>query len=112
MIKEAQELNTIEGVDAFLGEHKLSFLYVSTPDCSTCLALLSKLSELLANYPLIGFGHIDANKVEEVAERFLILAAPTMLLMIDEREYLREDRFVRFGPLKEKLDCIYEMYNS
>jgi hypothetical protein len=33
-----------------------------------------------------------------------------MLLMIDQKEYLREDRFVRFDHLKEKLEQIYEMF--
>lgn len=30
--------------------------------------------------------------------------------MIDQKEYIREDRFVRFERLKEKLEQIYEMY--
>ncbi len=111
-MKEVHELKDIGEVDAFLAEHALSFLYVSTPECSTCHALLPKLRELLADYPLIRFGHVDATQVEEVAERFLILAAPIMLLIVEGREYLREDRFVRFGPLQEKLDRIYQAYQE
>ncbi|OWA34412.1 thiol reductase thioredoxin [Saccharibacillus sp. O16] len=111
-MKEVHELRTIQAVDDFVEEHALSFLYVSTPECSTCHALLPKLRELLTDYPSISFGHINAAEVEEVAERFLILAAPIMLLMIEGREYLREDRFVRFGLLQEKLDRIQELYSE
>ena len=109
-MKQIQKLNTIGEVNAFVQESSLSFLYVSMPDCSTCHALLPKLQELLNDYPSISFGHVDATEVEEVAERFLILAAPIMLLLIEGKEYLREDRFVRFGLLQEKLDRIVEHY--
>ncbi|NGZ74809.1 thioredoxin family protein [Saccharibacillus alkalitolerans] len=111
-MKEVRELKTIGEVDAFLAEHELSFLYVSTPGCSTCESLMPKLRELLDDYSPISFGHADASEVEEVAERFLILAAPIMLLLIGGREYLREDRFVRFGPLREKLDRICGLYQK
>lgn len=109
-MKEPTELTTISEIEAFLENHGLSFLYVSRPDCSTCHALLPKLKELLAEYPHLSFGHIDASQVEAVAEKFLIFSAPTMLLIIDQKEYLREDRFVRFALLKEKLDRIYRNY--
>ncbi|MFC0273234.1 thioredoxin family protein [Metabacillus herbersteinensis] len=109
MIK-LNELTAMQMVEEFLENHEMSFLYVSTPECSTCHAILPKLRELLDDYPLIHLGHIDITKVEEVAEKFLILTAPIMLLIIDQKEYLREDRFVRFNILEEKLGKIYEMY--
>ncbi|MCY8939689.1 thioredoxin family protein [Peribacillus frigoritolerans] len=109
-MKKVNELTTLKMVEEFLENHELSFLYLSTPECSTCHAILPKLRELLDHYPLIHLGHIDASKVEEVAGKFLILTAPIMLLMIDQKEYLREDRFVRFDHLKKKLEQIYEMF--
>lgn len=110
-MKKVNELTTLKMVEEFLENHEMSFLYVSTPECSTCHAILPKLRELLNHYPLISLGHIDARKVEEVAEKFLILTAPIMLLIIDQKEYIREDRFVRFDRLKEKVEQIYVMYN-
>jgi thiol-disulfide isomerase/thioredoxin len=109
-MKKLNELTTLKMVEEFLENHEMSFLYVSTPECSTCHAILPKLRELLDVYLLIHLGHINASKVEEVAEKFLILTAPIMLLIIDQKEYLREDRFVRFNILEEKLEKIYEMY--
>lgn len=109
-MKKVNELTTLAMVEEFLKNHELCFLYVSTPECSTCHALLPKIRELLNHYPLIHLGHIDARKVEAVAEKFLILSAPIMLLIINQKEYLREGRFVRIDYLKEKLSNIYEMY--
>lgn len=112
VMKKINELTTIEMVEDFLDNHELSFLYVSRPDCSVCHAILPKLRELLDHYPLIHLGHIDATKVEEVAEKFLILTVPIMMFIIDGKEYIREDRFVRFEQLNEKLGQIYEMYTK
>ena len=109
-MKKINELTALERVEEFLVNHELSFLYFSTPECSTCHAILPKVRELLDEYPLIHLGHIDASKIKEIAERFLILSAPIMILMIDRKEYLRADRFVRFELLKDKLDQIYKMY--
>ncbi|KHL97167.1 thioredoxin [Paenibacillus sp. IHB B 3415] len=111
-MKEVYELTTLREIENFLKDYELSFLYISKPDCSICHALLPKLKELLSHYPLIRLGHIDASKVEEVAGKFLILSAPMMLLLIEQKEYLREDRFVRLSLLKEKLDHIYQIYNE
>ncbi|GEN89074.1 thioredoxin family protein [Oceanobacillus sojae] len=111
-MKKVHELTTIKMTEEFLQNHALSFLFVSRPDCSVCHAVLPKLRELLDKYPQIHLGHIDASKVEEVAEKFLIFTVPIMLLMIEGKEYIREDRFVRFDQLEEKLDQIYEMYTE
>ncbi|PWU67682.1 MULTISPECIES: thioredoxin family protein [Gracilibacillus] len=111
-MKKINELTSIKMTEDFLKDNELSFLYVSTPDCSTCHAILPKLTELLDQYPLIQLGHIDATKVEEVAEKFLILSAPVLILMINNKEYIREGRFVRFKQLDEKIRKIYELYSK
>ncbi|UQZ33427.1 thiol reductase thioredoxin [Paenibacillus sp. PK3_47] len=111
-MKEVYELTSIQEVEVFLQRHELSFLYISKPNCSICHALLPKLKEFLSHYPLICLGHIDASTVEEVAGHFMILSAPMMLVFIEQKEYLREDRFVRFEELKRKLDQLYEAYTQ
>lgn len=111
-MKKIHELTNIKMTEEFLNNHALSFLFVSRPDCSVCHAILPKVRELLDNYPLIHLGHIDASEVEEVAEKFLIFTVPIMLLMIEGKEYIREDCFVRFDQLEEKLDQIYGMYTE
>lgn len=111
-MKKINELITIEMVEEFLEDHALSFLFISQPDCSICHALLPKLRDLLEHYPLISLGHIDAATVKEVAEKFSVFTAPIMLLIIDRKEYLREDRFVRFELLDERLERIYRTYTQ
>ncbi|WP_080873516.1 thioredoxin family protein [Oceanobacillus timonensis] len=111
-MKKVYELTTIQMAEDFLEHHELSFLFISRPDCSVCHALLPKISSLLDNYPLIHLGHIDAAKVEEVAEKFSVFTVPIILLIIEGKEYIRADRFVRLEQLEEKLDQIYELYTQ
>lgn len=108
-MKEIHQLTSLDMVEAFLEQHKLSFLYVSRPECNVCHAILPKLRELLEHYPKIQLGHINANQVEAVAARFSIFAVPTMLLMIGKKEYVRSDRFVRFDHLNQQIEQIYEI---
>jgi thioredoxin-like negative regulator of GroEL len=104
------ELTSIEMVEEFIQKHELVFLYVSRPECSVCHALLPKIRVLLEPYPMVYLGHVEANQVEEVASRFLIFTVPTMIMFVEQKEYIRADRFVRFDRMEEQLQQIHRMY--
>lgn len=107
-MKEMHELTSIDMVETFLETHKLNFLFISSPECNVCHAILPKLRELLDNYPQIRLGHINADQVEEVAARFLVFTVPTLMMMVGKKEYIRSDRFVRFDRLNKQIEQIYE----
>ncbi|MEO2203637.1 thioredoxin family protein [Paenibacillus pabuli] len=109
-MKEMHELTSMDMVDPFIQQHNMTFLYVSRKECSVCHALLPKIRELLQPYPSIALGHIDANQVEEVASRFLIFTVPIMLVLVEQKEVVRADRFVRLDRLAEQLEQIYSSY--
>ncbi|MGG4480587.1 thioredoxin family protein [Paenibacillus illinoisensis] len=109
-MKEIYELTSMDMVDSFIQQHDLTFLYVSRQECSVCHALLPKIRELLQPYPSIALGHIDANQVEEVASKFLIFTVPMMLILMEQKEVVRADRFVRLNRLAEQLQQIYSSY--
>ncbi|MEC0124963.1 thioredoxin family protein [Paenibacillus pabuli] len=109
-MKDFEELTSIEMVEKFIQQHELVLLYVSRSECSVCHALLPKIRKLLESYPMVHLGCIDANVVEEVASRFLIFTVPTMLLLVERKEFIREDRFVRLERLEEQLQQIYNLY--
>ncbi|MNW60982.1 hypothetical protein D3C74_390090 [compost metagenome] len=62
---------------------------------------------MLAQYSNIQLGHINANLVKTVAAKFLVFSVPTLLLIIDQKEYIRADRFVRFDQLNAQIKQIY-----
>ncbi|WP_127590421.1 thioredoxin family protein [Paenibacillus lautus] len=110
-MKELEHLTSIEAIERFIQDHTFSFLYVSRADCSVCHAILPKLRELLTRFPSISLGHIQAEVVGEIASRYLIFTAPSLLLFVEGKEFLREDRFVQFGELERKLNNIMNFFN-
>ncbi|WP_042161100.1 thioredoxin family protein [Paenibacillus gorillae] len=111
-MKHYTELTSIEKINDFIASNEMNFLYISRPECSVCHAIWPKLRALLEQYPSIHLGHIDANIVEEVAAKFDVFAVPSLLLIIDSKEYIRADRFVRFERLEAQLDQIYRLYTG
>lgn len=111
-MKNVHELNSIDEIVNFLDKNQLSLLYVSRPECTVCHAILPKLLLILDNYPKIQIGHINANEVEQVAERFLIFAVPTIMVFIEGKEYLRTDRFVRFESFSQQINNMYHFLFS
>ncbi len=106
-MKEIHVLTSLNDIEAFLEKYKLCFLYVSRPECSVCHALLPKLQDMLVHYPHIHLGHINANQVETVAAKFLVFTVPTLLLMLDQKEYVRANQFVRLDQLNAQIEQLY-----
>lgn len=98
-----QEITSVGEIDTFIQNNRLSLLYVSQEDCNVCHAIYPKLKELLSNFPEIKLAHVDARRVGEVAGKFLIFTVPTIMMFLDQKEYLREGRFVQFEQLERKL---------
>ncbi|MGF7032563.1 hypothetical protein J2T17_003486 [Paenibacillus mucilaginosus] len=87
-------------------------MYISRPDYNVCHALLPKLRDLLDHYPLIRLGHIGASKVEGGAAKFMVFTVPSLLPIIEGKEFIRENQFVRFDRLNEQLEQMYEAYTK
>lgn len=105
---DVKEIKFVHEIDPFIEYNRLSMLYISQDDCSVCHAVYPKLKELLSHYPKIKLAHINANQVEAVAGKFLIFTAPVIILFYDQKEYLREGRFVQFEKLRVQLDQLYK----
>lgn len=105
------EINSVDEIEGFLKKHQFCLLYVSRPECTVCHAILPKLLIMLESYPQIYVGHINASRVEQVAERFLVFSVPTIMIFIDGKEYLRTDRFVRLEQLSEQVNSMYNFYS-
>ncbi|WP_080844128.1 thioredoxin family protein [Cytobacillus gottheilii] len=100
------ELTSIEMVRNFINNHQKSFVYISRQNCSVCHVVWPKVQELLDEYPQIHAGKVDADQVKQVAGEFLVFTAPAMLLLVNGKELIRENRFVRMEDLKNQLDQI------
>lgn len=107
-MRQFAHLTTIEDVLAFINDHELTFLYISRPNCSVCHSLWPQVQKMMAKYPEIKMGHINADQVMEVAGQFSIFTVPVLLLFVDGKEYIREARIVHMDVLDKKIRKIYE----
>lgn len=107
-MREFNELTTMDMVEDFINEHRLTFLYISRPTCSVCHGLFPQVQALMENFPKIHLGHINASEVTEVAGRFSVFTVPVLLLFVEGKEYIREARIVHMQLFEEKLDKIYK----
>ncbi|ADO56596.1 MULTISPECIES: thioredoxin family protein [Paenibacillus] len=105
-----KELLSIEEIDAFIQNNRLSMLYFSQENCNVCHSVYPKLKDLLTKFPSIKLAHVDTSNVEEVVGKFLIFSVPTIIMFIDQRESFREGRFVQLGPLAARLQQLNDFW--
>lgn len=106
------ELTSLEAAETFINTHWFSFIFVSRTNCSVCHALLPQVEDMLEEFPNIHLGHVNADNVEEVAGRFSIFTVPALLFFVDEKEMIREARFVHMELLREKIHKIYDLIDA
>jgi len=101
------ELKNSSELSAYLSDDVATLLYFSTPNCSVCHAMKPKIEALMDSYPnaLI---HIDAAQFSELAGQYIVFVAPTLLIVENEKELLRESRFIDLHKVQRLLD----IYNS
>ncbi|PKM88426.1 MAG: thioredoxin [Firmicutes bacterium HGW-Firmicutes-10] len=95
---ESQYHQMMETQDTFL-------MYFTTPDCGVCKVLYPKLLELHKgfDYPLL---KIDASTFTELSGQYLVFAVPTVLIIHDKKEVLRESRYIDFNKIDRLLNLL------
>ncbi len=84
--------------------------YFSTEVCNVCKVLKPKVDELIQNeFPKIKLVYIKSDKLPEVAAQNQVFAAPTILVFIDGREYIRKSRNIGIGELQQEIERPYSM---
>ncbi|PAD39887.1 thioredoxin family protein [Terribacillus sp. 7520-G] len=104
------KLQSIEAAEEFINGNGLAVLFISSPGCSVCEALLPRMEEMLQKYPNVQLGYIDAGEVQEVTGRFLAFGAPTILVFDEGKEQIREGRFIRMEDFEAKLEKLISFH--
>lgn len=103
----------IETFDEFLKmkeEEPALLAYFSTQACNVCKVLKPKVAELIQNeFPKIKLAYVKSDVLPEVAAQNQVFAAPTILVFIDGREYIRKSRNIGIGELQQEIERPYTM---
>ena len=86
-------------------EHETFLMYFTTPDCGVCKVLYPKLLNEIEDfsYPLL---KIDASTFTELSGQYLVFAVPTVLIIHQQKEVLRESRYIDFNKINRLLNLL------
>lgn len=88
-------------------------LYFSSPSCNVCHVLRPKLMEALEKeYPQIGRYHADIALTPEIAAEYQIFSAPTIIVFLEGREFIRKGRAMSVEGLLQEIERPYKLMTS
>lgn len=100
-----------------IGHYKMNLkpfvLFFQTEACGVCHAIAPRLMEMLEKYD-IELIIVDAIKHPSIAGQHQVFTVPTIIIWAENREVLRESRFVNFSKIERALEFmqIYETSNE
>jgi len=105
-----EEIKSIEQLDTLIKAKIGVAVYFSSPACGVCTVLKPKVEEMFAQeFPLINFTEVKIDLSPEVAGQNNVFAAPTLLVYLDGKEFLRSVRNMSISQLTEKIKRPYDM---
>jgi len=87
----------------------MRIVYLSRPSCGVCVAVKSKILEIIGKYHELEGVDVDMDKIPESAGEFSIFTIPGILLYIDGRESIREARYISIEDFEAKISRLYHM---
>ncbi len=101
-------MNKIENYEEFLKIIKsdISIIIAKTKTCVVCKPISEKLKIFMNDYPQIPSYELYIEDVEMFQGQHLVFTVPTILVFSNEKEILRESRFIDFNKI-ERLFGLY-----
>lgn len=97
----------IETLEDIISQNTGVMVYFSGEDCGVCHALRPKIEELLnSKFPFIKQVFLDTKEHLEIASWLGIFSVPTLVVFIEQREFIREGRNMSLYELESKLQRI------
>lgn len=98
-------------INRIIGENDFVFLYFSGENCAVCKALKPKIEELFTSlFSQIQLIEIPTDKALETTAQFGVFSLPTMLLFVEQKEFLRKGRNVSLALLRNEVKRVYTLF--
>lgn len=86
-------------------------LYFSGEQCGVCKVIQPKIKELFTKeYPKIKQIYISADQFVQTAAQYNVLTIPTVIVLFDSKEFIRQSRHIAFEQLEQQLSRTYNLY--
>jgi len=87
-------------------KQELVLIIAKTKTCVVCKPITEKLKMFMIDYPTIPVFQLYLEDVEIFQGQHLVFTVPTILIFSNEKEILREARFIDFNKI-ERLFSLY-----
>ena len=85
-------------------------LYFYNDNCAPCLILRPKVQDLVrTEFPKMEFRLINAELYPATAAHYGVFTSPTLLVLFEGKEYIRESKNISISELHNKIERIYRM---
>lgn len=99
-----EHLETLAQIDTFIAAHPMVLLYITSPGCGVCTALMPRIASMLKRFPEVRAVHLDTALLPAAAGRFEVYTVPAVLLFVRGRETVREARYFSLHELEAKIE--------
>ena len=100
----------VNQIENYKLNQKAFVMLFQTEECGVCHVIQPRLKDMLENY---GFELVivDALKHPLIAGQHQVFTVPTIIIWSEDREILRESRFVNFSKIERILEFM-QIYDS
>ena len=104
-------INSVEEFDKAVAENPAVLVYFSSPACSVCHSLKPKVFAAAAErYEKMTCAEVDISLSPEVGAKLNILAAPTVVIFLDGKEFVRKSRAFSVDGLLDEVERPYTIF--
>lgn len=101
-----RDIDSKEKMDSLIEVEENLIIYFGTDKWSVCASVFPQLEEVVSEYT-IKIVKVDVDSQIELAGQFLAFVMPTILIMNQGKEVLREARFIDFERIDRTLDILF-----
>ena len=106
-------MQTIQTIENTIKESLAVMVYFSAPTCHVCHALKPKLIDALnKNFKEFKVEIVDISIEKDIAPHFGVFTAPTVLIFLDGKEFLRKSRNMSVDEVIREIKRPYDIMTS
>lgn len=104
-------LTSVEEYEKAVKQNPAALIYFSSPSCSVCGVLKPKVfAETAKRYEKMRCFEVDISKTPEIGAKLNVLAAPTAVIFLDGKEFVRKTRAFSPAQLLDEVERPYTIF--
>jgi thiol-disulfide isomerase/thioredoxin len=95
-------IQSISSLQHFI-QQDLVIVLAKSKSCTVCVAIDQQMKRFLKDFPTISYETLYIEEVPEFSGQHLVFTVPTVLIFYQQKEILRESRFIQFQKIHRLL---------